>query len=228
MIHNSKNGVIIVVQKPQDNQNKPQKHREPNNYFYQYMRKDKNLPNKNNQSNNSSGKSPPDSYNNFRSQSSFRNNYRGRYQNRKILRNFSPKRYSRSNGQNNQYRSNYSRPNSNRSNYSIYTIYISNSPNRYYSRYYTKNTIETKYNQTTEIHSNNRPRNDSNNRPYYNQIDNRSRDNSRKGINNYPIRQKNISQSTHIKDNLFEFSQEKTLNQTLPVLTTDDDPPGID
>ena len=33
-------------QKQQDNQNKPQKHTEPNKSFYQYMKKDQNLPNK--------------------------------------------------------------------------------------------------------------------------------------------------------------------------------------
>ena len=32
--------------KQQDNQNKPQKHREPNKSFYQYIKKDQNLPNK--------------------------------------------------------------------------------------------------------------------------------------------------------------------------------------
>ena len=32
-------------QKQQDNQNKPQKHKEPNKLFYQYMKKDQNLPN---------------------------------------------------------------------------------------------------------------------------------------------------------------------------------------
>ena len=34
-------------QKQQDNQNRPQKHIEPNKSFYQYMKKDQNLPNKN-------------------------------------------------------------------------------------------------------------------------------------------------------------------------------------
>ena len=34
-------------QKQQDNQNLPQKHNEPNKSFYQYMKKDQNLPNKN-------------------------------------------------------------------------------------------------------------------------------------------------------------------------------------
>ena len=34
-------------QKQQDNQNKPQKHKEPNTPFFQYMKKDQYLPNKN-------------------------------------------------------------------------------------------------------------------------------------------------------------------------------------
>ena len=41
-------------QKQQDNQIKPQKYKEPNKSFYQYMKKDQNLPNKNFHSNNSS------------------------------------------------------------------------------------------------------------------------------------------------------------------------------
>ena len=50
-------------QKQQDNQNKPQKHKEPNKSFYQYMKKDQNLPNKNVYSNNSSGKPLPSNQN---------------------------------------------------------------------------------------------------------------------------------------------------------------------
>ena len=51
-------------QKQKDNQNKPQKHKEPSKSFSQYMKKDQNLPNKNIYSNNSSG-----------SRSNSRNNY---------------------------------------------------------------------------------------------------------------------------------------------------------
>ena len=40
-------------QKQQDNQNKPQKHRAPCKFFFQYMKKDQNLPNKTIHSNNS-------------------------------------------------------------------------------------------------------------------------------------------------------------------------------
>ena len=56
-------------QKQQDNQNKPQKDREPNKSLYQYMKKDQNLPNKNFHSNKSSGKPLPDNYNVSRQQS---------------------------------------------------------------------------------------------------------------------------------------------------------------
>ena len=55
--HLSKNGVITadntdtvspnMDKKQQDNQNKPQKHKEPNKSFYQNMKKDQNLPKKN-------------------------------------------------------------------------------------------------------------------------------------------------------------------------------------
>ena len=45
--------IVECKQKQQENQNKPQKYKEPNKSFYQYMKKDQNLPNKNIQSNNS-------------------------------------------------------------------------------------------------------------------------------------------------------------------------------
>ena len=50
-------------QKQQDNQNKPQKYKEPNKSFYHHMKKDQNLPNKNIHSNNSSGKPLPNNSN---------------------------------------------------------------------------------------------------------------------------------------------------------------------
>ena len=65
-------------QKQQDNQNKPQKHKEPNKSFYQYMKKDQNLPNKNIYSNNSSGKPLPNNTNYTRNQSPYNSSYRGR------------------------------------------------------------------------------------------------------------------------------------------------------
>ena len=49
--------------KQQDNQNKPQKYKEPNKSFYQYIKKDQNLPNKNIHNNNSSEKPLPSSSN---------------------------------------------------------------------------------------------------------------------------------------------------------------------
>ena len=98
-------------QKQQDNQNKPQKHKEPNKSFYQYMKKDQNLPNKNIYSNNSSGKPLPNNTNYTRNQSPYNSSYRGRSPERRNTRNSSQKRYNRSNSQNNQ--NNYSRSNSN-------------------------------------------------------------------------------------------------------------------
>ena len=61
-------------QKQQDNQNKPQKHKEPNKSFYQYMKKDQNLPNKNIYSNNSSGKPLPSNSNYSRNKSPYNSN----------------------------------------------------------------------------------------------------------------------------------------------------------
>ena len=58
-------------QKQQDNQNKPQKYKEPNRSFYQYMEKDQNLPNKNVYSNNSSGKPLPNNTSFTRNQSPY-------------------------------------------------------------------------------------------------------------------------------------------------------------
>ena len=65
-------------QKQQDNQNKPQKHKEPNKSFYQYMKKDQNLPNKNIHNNKSSGKPLPSNPNYSTDQSSYNSRYRGR------------------------------------------------------------------------------------------------------------------------------------------------------
>ena len=45
--------------------------------FYQYMKKDQGVPNKNNLSNNGSRKPLPDKYNTSRQQPPYRNNYRG-------------------------------------------------------------------------------------------------------------------------------------------------------
>ena len=51
---------------------------EPNKSFYQYMKKDQNLPNKNIHSNNSSGKLLPGNSNYSRNQSPYNSSYRGR------------------------------------------------------------------------------------------------------------------------------------------------------
>ena len=100
-------------QKQQDNQNKPQKYKEPNTSFYPYMKKDQNLPNKNIRSNKSSRKPLPNSLNHSRNQSHYISNYRGRSPDQRKSRNPSPNQYSRSHSRNNHYRNNYSRSNSN-------------------------------------------------------------------------------------------------------------------
>ena len=102
--HLSRNGVIIVKdtvtalpecrQKQQENQNKPQKYKEPNKSFYQYMKKDQNLPNKNMHSNNSSGSPLPNNSNYSRNQSPDNSSYRGRSPEQRNSRNFSQNRYS--------------------------------------------------------------------------------------------------------------------------------------
>ena len=94
--------------KQQDNQNKPQKYKEPNKSFYQYMKKDQNLTNKNIHSNNSSGKPLPKNSNYSKNQSPYNSSFRGRSPKQRSSRNFSQNRYSRSNSQSIQYRKNYS------------------------------------------------------------------------------------------------------------------------
>ena len=58
-------------QKQQDNQNKPQKYKEPNKSIYHNMNKDQSLPNKNIYSNNSSVKPLPNNSNYSRNQSPY-------------------------------------------------------------------------------------------------------------------------------------------------------------
>ena len=121
--HLSKNGVIIAedtdtVLPNVDKNNKiiriNLKSTEPNKSFYQYMKKDQNLPNKNIHSDNSSGKPLPGNSNYSRNQSPYNSSYRCRSPEQINSRNSSQNRYSRSNSYNNQYRNNYSRSNSNR------------------------------------------------------------------------------------------------------------------
>ena len=69
------------------------------NFFYQYLKTDQNLPNKNVQRNKSSGKRLPDSYNIYKSQSACQNNFGGRSPDKRNSHNYSQNRYSRSNSQ---------------------------------------------------------------------------------------------------------------------------------
>ena len=116
--------------KTTDNQNNPQKYREPNKSFHQYMKKDQNLPNKNIHCNNSSGKLLPNISNHPRQQSPHNTNYRGRTPYQIISRNFSQNRYTRSNIRNNQNQNNSSRSNSNQSEFLFDASSYSNSRNR--------------------------------------------------------------------------------------------------
>ena len=94
------------------------------------MKKEQSLPYKNIHSINSSKKPLPNISNYSRNQSPYNSSYRGSPPEQRNSRNFSQKRYSRSNSQNNQYRNNYSRSNSNRLEYSFDTSSHSNSRNR--------------------------------------------------------------------------------------------------
>ena len=217
-------------QKQQDNQNKPQKYKEPNKLFYQYMKKDQNLPNKNIHSNNSSGKPLPDNSNYSRNQSPYNPIYRGSSPEQKNSQNFSQNRYSRSNSQNNQYRNNYSRLNSNRTEIVSAFSSHSNSRNRHYSNNRSRN---SSYNRNRN-YSNNRKKNYSNNRNQYYQnkrsrnksykrsnyqrssdnYQNRSRNISQNRNSSYNNRQRNYSQSPHRNRNRYPDSQHRYRSNT--------------
>ena len=168
-------------QKQQDNQNNRPKHKEPNKSFYQYMKKDQNLPNKNVSSNNSSGKPLPSNQNYSRNQSPYNSSYRGRSPEQRNSRNFSQNRYSRSNSRNN-----YPRSNSNSTQFVSASSSQSNR-NRHYSNNQSRN---SSYNRNRN-YSNNRNRSCSNNRNrnYSNNLNNsypnnRSRNNSYNSLSN--------------------------------------------
>ena len=181
-------------QKQQDNQNKPQKHKEPNKSFYQYMKKDQNQANKNIYRNNSSGKPLPSNSNYTKNQSPYNSSYRGRSPERGNTRNFSQNIYNRSKSQNNQ--NNHSRSNSNTIEFVSESSSQSNPRNRHYSNNQSRN---SSYNRNRN-YSHNRNRSYSNNRNQ-NYPNNRSRNNSYNRSNNhrsndnYQNRSRNISQN---------------------------------
>ena len=80
-------------QKQQDNQNRPQKLREPNKSVHQYIKNDQNSPNKNIRSNNSSSKALPNNSNYSRQQSLYRSNYQWRSPNQRNSQHFSQNWY---------------------------------------------------------------------------------------------------------------------------------------
>ena len=210
-------------QKQQDNQNEPQKHKEPNTSFYQYMKKDQNLQNKNIYSNNSSGKTLPSNSNYSRNQSPYNSSYRGRSPERRNSRNFSQNRHSRSNSQTNQ--NNYSRSNSNTTEFGSASSSHSNPRNRHYSNNRSRN---SSYNRNRNYshsrnrsYSNNRNQNCSNDRSknnsyrrsnYHRSNDNyqnRSRKNSQNRNSNYNNRYRNYSQSPHRNNNRYPDSKHR-------------------
>ena len=195
-------------QKQQDNQNKPQKYKELNKSFYQYMKKDQNLSNKNIHSTNSSEKPLPGNPHYSRNQSPYNPSYRGRFHSeQRISRKISQNRYSRSNSQNNQYRNNYSRSSSNRTEIVSASSSHSNPTNRHYSndrsrnssynrnRNYSYNRNKIYSSNRNQYYQHNRSRNNLYNRSNYQRCSdncqNRSRNNSQNRNSSYNNRQRN-------------------------------------
>ena len=235
-------------QKQQDNQNKPQKHKEPNKSFYQYMKKDQNLPNKHKYSNNSSRKPLPNNTNYTRNQSPYNSSYRGRSTERRNTQNSSQNNYDRSNSRNN-----FSRSNSNATQFVSRSNSQSSPRNKHYSnnqsrnssynrnRNYSHNRNRSYSNNRNQNYPNNRSRKNSYNRSnYYRSNDNyqnRSRNNSQNRNSNYNNQYRNYSQSPHRNNNHYNNSKhryrsstpkhQRHINQVQSNEETTSDPPGI-
>ena len=246
--------IAACRQKQQDNQNKPQKHKEPNKSFYQYMKKDQNLLNKKIHSNNSSGKPLPGNSNYSRNQSPYNSSYRGRSPEQRNSRNFSQNIYSRSNSQNNPNKNNYSRSNSNPTEFVSASSSPLNSRNRHYSnnrsrnssynrnRNFSNNRKRSYSNNRNQNYTNNRSRNNSYNRTNYQRSNdnyhNRSRNNSQNRNSSYNNRYRNYSQSPHRNNNRYPDSKhryrsntpkhQRHINKLQTNGETTSDPPGID
>ena len=161
--HLSRNGVVIADcrQKQQDNQNKPQKHKEPNKSFYQYMKKKIKtyqtriytviIALENHSQANQINQEINHHITPFKEVDRL---------NKKNSRNFSQNRYSRSNTQNNQNRNNYSRSNSNTTEFVSASSCHSNPRKRHYSNNRSRN---SSYNRNRN-YPNKRNRSYSNNR----------------------------------------------------------------
>ena len=235
-------------QKQQDNQNKPQKYKEPNKSFYQYMKKDQNLPNK-------MYTATTVQENHFRTipitrelnhhitqviEEDHQNEEIHKIHHKiitidQIVEITTPDRsnsnttqfVSRSNSQsrNNYYPNNQSR----NSSYNRNRNY-SNNRNRIYS------------NNRNQNYPNNRSRNNSYNRSNYNRPNNnyqkRSRNNSQNRHSSYNNRYRNYSQSPHRNNNHYNNSNnrhrsstpkhQRNINQVQSNPETTSDPPGID
>ena len=228
-------------QKQQDNQNKPEKYKELNKSFYQYMNKDQNLPNKNVYSNNSSGKPIPNNTNYTRNQSPYNSSYRGRSPEQRNTQNSSQNHYNRPNSRNN-----YSRSNSNATQFVFRSNSQSNPRNKHYSNNQSRNSSynrNTNYsNNRNQNYSNNRSRNNSYNRSNYhrsnNNYQNRSWNNSQNRNSSYNNRYRNYSQSPHRNNSHYNNSKhcyrsntpkhQRHINQVQSNEETTSDPPGID
>ena len=227
-------------QKQQDNQNRPQKHKEPNKSFYQYMKKDQNLPNKNKYGNNSSGKPLPNNTNYTSNQSPYNSSYRGRSPERRNTQNSSQINYNRSNSRNN-----YSRSNSNATQFVSISSSQSNPRNNYFSnnqsrnssynrnRNYSHNRNRSYSNNRNQNYPNNRSKNNSYNRSNYHGSNNSQNRNS-----SYNNRYRNYSQSPHRSNNHYHNSKhryrsstpkhQRHINQVQTNEEITSDPTGID
>ena len=170
-------------QKQQDNQNKPQKHKEPNKSFYHYMKKNQYLTNKNMHNNNSSGKPIPSNPIYSRNQSPY-NSRRSNSNSTQIVSRSS----SQSKSRNRHYSNNRSRNSSDNRNKNY-----SNNRNRSYS------------NNRNQNYPSNRSQNNSYNRSNYQRSNdnyqNRSQNNSQNRNSSYNNRYRNYSQSPQRNNN---------------------------
>ena len=178
------------------------------------MNKNQNLPNKNYQSNNSSGKPLPGSYNNYRSQSPYQNIFRRRSLDRRNFQSYSQNRYRDQTVR----IINIEIITQDQTQLEvifwtiivivrIHTLGTETIPKTVQEIHHT---IESYSNNGNQNYSNNRSRIYSNNSPYYNNNNNRSRVNSGNRNNTYSKKtEKLFSVTTYKQGLIFKFIQSK-------------------
>ena len=233
--------------KQQDNQNKPQKHREPNKSFHQYMKKDQNLPKKTFIAiivqENPFQITPTTLDNNHPEKQILEDDH----QPQRNSQNFSKKSYSRSYSRNSQNQNNNTRLNSNQHRFNDRSL--SNSRNRIHSNNRSRNSSYNRYrsfsndrnrnysNNRNPRYQNNRSRDYSKNRSKYNNYHKRSRNNSQNRNSCYNNRQRSYSQSPERNNTRYVNSlqsyrsntpkHQRQINQAQPTEETQPEPPGI-